>query len=107
MPWRLIGFILLFVFFLVFIGFNLDHRCDITFFYRLELIQVPVYLTHFSAFVLGMLWAVPYVISFRFKRKPGRDEVKDKGKKKQSPQKDRNTEAGEALPGPGGPYGID
>jgi uncharacterized integral membrane protein len=103
MPWRLIGFILLFAFFLVFIGFNLENRCDISFgFFKLS--GVPVYLTAFSAFVLGMLWAVPYVISLRFKRKPGQDAVKDK--KKQGPQKSQAPEE-ELLPGPGGPYGID
>jgi uncharacterized integral membrane protein len=104
MPWRLIGFIFLFAIFLVFIGFNLEHRCDISFGF-FELSQVPVYLTAFSAFVLGMLWAVPYVISLRFKRKSGKDAVK-KDKKKQSPQKGQAAEE-ELLPGPGGPYGID
>jgi uncharacterized integral membrane protein len=106
MPWRLIGFIVLFAVFLVFIGFNLENRCDISFgFYKLS--QVPVYLTAFSTFVLGMLWAVPYVISLRFKRKPGKDDTKAKGGKKQSPQKDKAAESEEILPGSGGPYGID
>jgi uncharacterized integral membrane protein len=104
MPWRLIGFIVLFVVFLVFIGFNLENRCDISFgFYKLS--QVPVYLTAFSTFVLGMLWAVPYIVSLRFKRKSGRNAAKDK--KKQGPQKAQATEAEELLPGSGGPYGID
>jgi uncharacterized integral membrane protein len=104
MPWRLIGFIVLFAVFLIFIGFNLENRCDISFgFYKLS--QVPVYLTAFSSFVLGMLWAVPYIVSLRFKRKPGKDPVKEK--KKPDPRKGQNTEAEEILPGPGGPYGID
>jgi uncharacterized integral membrane protein len=103
MPWRLIGFILLFAFFLVFIGFNLENRCDISFgFFKLS--QVPVYLAVFSSFVLGMLWAVPYVISLRFKRKPGQNAVKDK--KKQGQKKGQAPEE-ELLPGSGGPYGID
>lgn len=104
MPWRLIGFIILFAFFLVFIGFNLENRCDISFgFFKLS--QVPVYLTAFSTFVLGMLWAVPYIVSLRFKRKSGRGGAKDK--KTQAPQKGKAAETEELLPGPGGPYGID
>jgi uncharacterized integral membrane protein len=103
MPWRLIGFILLFAFCLVFIGFNLDNPCDISFGF-FELSGVPVYLIAFSAFVLGMLWAVPYIISLRLKRKPSRDAVTDK--KKRDPRKGQAPEE-ELLPGPGGPYGID
>jgi uncharacterized integral membrane protein len=104
MPWRLIGFIVLFVVFLVFIGFNLENRCDISFgFFKLS--GIPVYLTAFTSFALGMIWAIPYIISFRFKRKPG-ENTKDGFLKKQEPKKDQPTDADEILPGPGGPYGI-
>jgi uncharacterized integral membrane protein len=105
MPWRLIGFILLFAIFLVFIGFNLDNRCDISVgFHKFD--QVPVYLTTFSAFVLGMLWAVPYIFSLRFKRKSGKGPVKEKKKRGQKKSQEL-AEAEETPPGPGGPYGID
>ncbi|MDR2053713.1 MAG: hypothetical protein LBP80_09885 [Treponema sp.] len=109
MPWRLIGFIVLFAVFLVFIGLNLENHSDISFGFA-KLPDVPVYLTAFSSFVLGMLWAVPYVISLRFKRKAGQnaaDKADKADKKKRSPQKGQATEAEEILPGPGGPYGID
>jgi uncharacterized integral membrane protein len=110
MPWRLIGFIVLFAVFLVFIGFNLENRCDISFgFFKLS--QVPVYLTAFSSFVLGMLWAVPYIVSLRFKRKPAKEKKKGGPQKGQAQkgqtQKGQITEAEEIPPGPGGPYGID
>jgi uncharacterized integral membrane protein len=105
MLWRLIGFIVLFVFFRVFICFNLENRCDISFWFSKPTFhQVPVYLTAFSSFVLGMLWAVAYIIFSRFKRKSGPDA---KGKKKQSPKKGQPEEAAEQPPLPGGPYGID
>jgi uncharacterized integral membrane protein len=113
MPWRLIGFIVLFALFLVFIGFNLENRCDISFgSSKLTIYQVPVYLTAFSSFVLGMLWAVPYIISLRLKQKPGQDVVKEKEKpgpgKGRIEDKDKNKNKDkETLPEPGGPYGID
>jgi tetrahydrodipicolinate N-succinyltransferase len=107
MPWRLIGFVLIGAVFLCFIGFNLENRCDISFgvfIFR----QVPVFLTAFSAFVLGMLLALPLVIPFR-----GRGR---RGKKAETGQLS-GTKKGEALktadaggpvdsPPPDNDYGI-
>jgi uncharacterized integral membrane protein len=68
MPWRLIGFIILFAIFLAFIGFNLENSCAISFgFYRIE--QVPVYLTALASFIFGMLCTIPFAIFFRIKKK--------------------------------------
>jgi hypothetical protein len=50
--------------FLCFIGFNLENRCDISLgFFTFS--QVPVFLTVFSAFILGLLLSLPLVVSFR------------------------------------------
>ncbi len=68
MPWRLLGFILLFAIFLVFIGFNLENSCTISFGFT-EFEQVPVYLTTFASFIFGMLCAIPFVLSFKLKKK--------------------------------------
>ncbi|MDR3337532.1 MAG: hypothetical protein LBT16_10030 [Treponema sp.] len=68
MPWRFIGFVILCGIFLVFIGFNLENNCDISFgFTRLS--QVPVYLTAFGSFVIGLLASFPIVLSLRIKRR--------------------------------------
>lgn len=68
MPWRLLGFIILFAFFLVFIGFNLENYCTISFgFVKFE--HVPVYLAAFASFVFGMLCTIPFAISFKYKKK--------------------------------------
>jgi hypothetical protein len=95
--------------FLTFIGFNLENRCDISFvFYTFS--QVPVYLTAFSAFVLGLLLALPLVVSFRSRRSPAEkgDEPKPsarsvsfrgRGKKKTGPD--------HVTPGGNGSDGID
>jgi uncharacterized integral membrane protein len=63
MPWRLIIFILIFALFLVFITFNLENKCDIYFwFHGKGLIDVPVFLTIFVSFSLGLLCALPFAI---------------------------------------------
>ncbi|GHV60598.1 hypothetical protein AGMMS49587_02440 [Spirochaetia bacterium] len=115
MPWRLIGFILIFALLVVFIAFNLDNKSDISFgFAKIE--QAPVYLTAFSSFALGMILAVPFVISLRLKRKAPRGEADapsprrwGKGKKKDDSGEAEEIlgEASNGVPrGGGGPYGI-
>lgn len=107
MPWRLIGFILLFGIFLFFIAFNLDNRCDINFgFQKIE--GVPVFLTAFSSFVLGMFCAIPFVFSFRRKKKeketlepPLSKTRKKSGKPQELPELSPLPPAGEDV------YGID
>jgi uncharacterized integral membrane protein len=69
MPWRLIGFLILFGILLVFISLNLQNTCNISFGFT-TINKVPVYLTAFCAFALGLLCAIPLSISFRLKKKP-------------------------------------
>jgi uncharacterized integral membrane protein len=116
MPWRLIGFILLLAVFLVFIVFNLDNTCDVSFGFKV-IPQVPVYLTALSSFVLGLLWAIPSLVFLRIKtariRKTERVEAPP-------PKKRWGKKKNEALPElespvpridepyrKDGPYGID
>jgi uncharacterized integral membrane protein len=66
---RLIGFILIFVVFLTFIILNLGNGCDISFGFK-TIPQVPVFITAFSSFVLGMLFAVPFVLTLGRKKQP-------------------------------------
>ncbi|MDR2900228.1 MAG: hypothetical protein LBV20_01735 [Treponema sp.] len=75
MPCRLISFIVLFVIFLAFIGFNLENNCNISFGF-ISFDQVPVYLTAFASFIFGMLCTIPFAISFRFKKKQKAAKVK-------------------------------
>jgi hypothetical protein len=83
---RLIGFILIFVVFLTFIVLNLNNKCDISFGFT-EVKDLPVFITAFSSFVLGMLFAVPFVLSLKKKRSspavlPGGPQDEPKGLKK-------------------------
>jgi uncharacterized integral membrane protein len=120
MPWRLIGFILLFGIFLVFIAFNLGNKCDINFGFRVFQ-EVPVFLTAFASFILGLFCAVPFIFSLRRKKKvktaAGKGESQAallpelsgepgvKGRKKWGKKKDA-PDTGIGAPEEGGPYGI-
>ena len=104
--WRLLVVILIFAVFLVFIGFNLDNSCDISFGFR-TLPQVPVYLTAFSSFVLGMLFTFPFVFFFR-KKKPREQEgiQTRRGKKGEAKSTGESPASGGETYGESGPYGI-
>jgi uncharacterized integral membrane protein len=65
---KFIGFVALCAVFLVFIGFNLENRCDISFGFT-KLSDVPVFLTAFASFVLGLLASVPIAVSIRLRKK--------------------------------------
>ena len=115
MPWRMIGFIILFGILLVFIGLNLENRCDVSFGFT-TIKAVPIYLTVFSAFVLGLLCTIPLMVSLRIRRgkpsgsleeKPGR---RRKGKKrggKEAALPVHPPEGGGDFSDKSGPYGID
>jgi len=105
MPWRLILFIVVFAIFLAFVTLNLDNRCNINFgFTQFE--GVPIFLTVFITFSLGLLCATPLVLHLRRKRiekqrrdnnliddyrpaAPANSEVNDKIKKDAASARDR------------------
>jgi uncharacterized integral membrane protein len=64
---KFVGFVALCAVFLVFIGFNLENKCDISFGFT-KLSDVPVFFTAFASFVLGLLASVPIAISIRLKK---------------------------------------
>ena len=67
MPWRLIVFILIFAVFLAFITFNLENSCDISF-GVFHIPNVPVFITIFTSFVLGLICALPLVMHIKKRR---------------------------------------
>jgi len=72
MPWRLILFILIFGILLTFIMLNIGeyNRCDISFGFK-TIPQVPVFLTIFISFFLGLLCALPLsLVKRKQKEKP-------------------------------------
>ena len=73
MPWKLLAFILAITIVLVFIGFNLENRCDVSLaFYTFS--DVPVVITILASFLLGLLMAFP----LSFVRKPGKYPTRGK-----------------------------
>ncbi|MDR1419513.1 MAG: hypothetical protein LBI86_03990 [Treponema sp.] len=101
MPWRLIGFIVLFGIFLAFITLNLGNSSDISFGFRV-FTGVPVYLTVFASFILGMLCTIPVMVSIRLKKR-GKLKTEEK-----QPKPDKKGAGDvEELPGADSPYGID
>jgi hypothetical protein len=94
---RLIGFILIFIVFLTFIVLNLGNSCDISFGFK-TIPQVPVFITAFSSFVLGLLVAVPFALTLGRKKQPG--PPKPPKPRKEDPPKPGSPVAG--IKGPGG-----
>jgi uncharacterized integral membrane protein len=83
MPWRLIAFVIIFAVFLAFITFNLENKCDISFgFYKF--MEVPVFVTIFFSFILGLFCALPLVLR---KKKPKETVEKPKSFLKNKKQK--------------------
>jgi len=66
--WRLVQFIIFFAIIFLFIIFNLDNKCDISFGFTV-IKDAPVFLTAFSAFFIGMLCVLPFIFAFRSRKK--------------------------------------
>ena len=73
MPFKLLAYIAISTLALVFIGFNLDNRCDISLAF-VTLRQVPIVITILSSFLLGLLVAFLASLGGKFgaKRQAGR-----------------------------------
>jgi len=107
MPWQLIRFIAVFTVFLLFIIANLGNRSNVNLGF-VSFQDVPVFITAFCAFALGMALTIPYMAA------AGRNKGKAKqaaGKKTRGKATKNGTEAGEGKTGTGGSeladYGID
>jgi uncharacterized integral membrane protein len=93
MPWRLIGIIAISVILLLFIGFNIENECALSLgLYTFE--RVPVYLTVFISFMLGMLFSLPFV----FIKKKSQKAKSAKTGEKPSETSEKLPEAGGKLP---------
>jgi uncharacterized integral membrane protein len=75
MPLRLIQIIVFFAVILLFIIFNLDKKCDISFGFTV-IRDVPVFLTVFCSFVLVMLSTLPFILSHQLRKKRKTEDEK-------------------------------
>jgi len=85
MPWRLIVFIAIFGVFLAFITFNLENKCDISFGFK-TFKEVPVFLTVFTSFVLGLLCTLPFIFTARRKLRNKARDAADRDKPIDKPE---------------------
>ena len=87
---RIIVFIIIFALFLAFIVVNLDaeHRSNVSIiFHTFE--DVPVFLSVFFAFVLGMFFSIPLFLYKNRKKSTDNAPVKTKKPKKSAQKQDR------------------
>jgi hypothetical protein len=70
---------------------NLNNKTDISFgIYTLR--GIPVFLTAFSSFVLGMLYAVPFIMRFKKMQKTVDDETDQReGESKQMRRREKKS----------------
>ena len=67
MPWRLIGIIAVLALLLGFIGLNLENTSNLHLGFK-EFDNVPVYITVFASFLLGLAFSIPFFISKMIKK---------------------------------------
>jgi len=112
---RLISIILVLAIFLAFIVLNIDNKSDISFGFK-KATDIPVYISVLFAFLLGMVFALPFSFSlFMRLKKSSKAEHHDAepaaGRKKfwgRNKNKDADGSAvAEDAKKDSGPYGID
>lgn len=91
MPFKLIGFLIVLLVAIFFIGFNLDNRCDVSVvLHTFE--DVPIVLSLLAAYVLGSFSVIPFLLGRRrkknssAKKETGKKEMKQKERKKDTAQ---------------------
>ncbi len=92
MPWKLLVFIAVMTIVLVFIGFNLDNRCDLSLVF-VTYRSVPVVITMLAAYLLGLLSAFFLALGWR-----GTSRRKASPKRAQASMHGSGTGSGSALP---------
>jgi uncharacterized integral membrane protein len=75
MPWKLVLWLILLALVLAFVGFNIENTSDISFgFYTLS--DIPIFVSLFGAFVLGVLISVPVTVRHASRRRTKRSKQK-------------------------------
>ena len=106
MPARLIVFILALLVIVTFIGFNVENSSDIRVWFgdKGVLKDVPIFVSFFIMYLIGVLSVVPFVLRWRFRKKneqkkrkePEAEESESKRKKKKTRILGSGKERGEA-----------
>lgn len=89
MPTKLIVFILTLVIIVSFIGFNIENKSDITLFpvEKGVLHDVPIFLSFFVMYVIGVISVIPFFVSRQSKKKKGEKPVESASDGTPEPEK--------------------
>jgi hypothetical protein len=77
MPLKLIGFIITLLIIVTFIGFNLDNSSDIKLWFGEKglLTDVPIFISFFVMYLIGVLSVVPFLVSWKLKKRTSGKKV--------------------------------
>ena len=84
MPVKLIAFILTLLIIVSFIGFNLENSSDIRIWFGENglLTEVPIFVSFFVMYLIGVLSVIPFIVGWKRKKKTGEktddSEMEDK-----------------------------
>ena len=67
MPLKLLSFFIILIAVTIFIGFNIENRCDVSFVFY-TFLDVPVFVSLLFAYVAGALTIFPFFLGYRKKR---------------------------------------
>ena len=113
MPVKLIAFILTLLIIVSFIGFNLDNSSDIRIWFGENglLTDVPIFVSFFVMYLIGVLSVVPFIVGWKRRKKSGEkaddSEIEDQdenekknvrilGARKRRKKESEMTESGDA-----------
>jgi hypothetical protein len=71
-PWKLIVVVIVAVLLALFIGFNLNNKCEVSFVFG-RVADVPVYFTILLSFIAGLAAALPFSIRHKFGKGKGKE----------------------------------
>ncbi|MCK5735958.1 MAG: hypothetical protein KAH21_05740 [Spirochaetaceae bacterium] len=89
MPMKLIGFIITLLIIITFIGVNLDNSSDIRIWFGEKglLEEVPIFVSFFVMYLIGVLSVVPFLVSWKMKK---RGSKKDSDPNPEDPGENKN-----------------
>jgi glucan phosphoethanolaminetransferase (alkaline phosphatase superfamily) len=108
MPWRFIGTIAALVIIMIFVAFNIHNSCDLSVVFT-TIPDVPVYLTVFFSYVLGLISFLPFFVIWILKRK-SKKELTSEPANKTADTKGKHTKTRkitQETPAADTSYGID
>ena len=106
---RLLVFIFIFAIFLVFMVFNLGNKSNVSLGFTV-FEEIPIFLTAFLSFVLGLLFSLPFFLG-RGRKKSSQDQLSNapsgETKKRQWLKKKDTPQSQDEIKKQDSPYGID